>query len=88
MTRKLWAKCGIASAAAAEKGKTHTDTQIRDSVSLGDLKRYAAEPEAANASTVPQSRKGNHGPGGVPTKERTELAGAGEMTGSRQRGNY
>ncbi|KAA8575082.1 hypothetical protein EYC84_004298 [Monilinia fructicola] len=65
-----------------------THERALDSVSLGDLKRYAAEPEAANASTVPQSRKGNHGPGGVPTKERTELAGAGEMTGSRQRGNY
>lgn len=55
---------------------------------MADLKKYAAEPEAANASTVPQSRKGNNGPGGVPTKERTELANAGEMTGSTQRGNY
>ncbi|TGO47060.1 hypothetical protein BOTNAR_0547g00010 [Botryotinia narcissicola] len=59
-----------------------------DAISLEDLKKYAAEPEAANASTVPQSRKGNNLPGGVPTKERTELAGTDEMTGSRQRGNY
>ncbi|RAL68191.1 hypothetical protein DID88_008898 [Monilinia fructigena] len=65
-----------------------THERALDSVSLEDLKKYAAEPEAANASTVAQSRKGNNGPGGVPTKERTELAGAGEMTGSRQRGNY
>ena len=63
-------------------------TKIRDAISLEDLKKYAAEPEAANASTVPQSRKGNNLPGGVPTKERTELAGTDEMTGSRQRGNY
>ncbi|KAJ8066250.1 hypothetical protein OCU04_005332 [Sclerotinia nivalis] len=65
-----------------------THEKALDVVSLADLKKYAAEPEAADASTVPQSRKGNDYPGGVPTKERTELANAGEMTSSRYRGNY
>ncbi|PQE15979.1 hypothetical protein CJF31_00008575 [Rutstroemia sp. NJR-2017a BVV2] len=57
-----------------------THERALDVVSMDDLKKYAAEPEAANASTVPQSRKGNNMPGGVPTKERTELANRGEMT--------
>jgi len=47
-------------------------------VSMEDLKKHAAEPEAGNASNVAQSRKG--GMGGA-IKERTELANKGEMTG-------
>jgi len=42
------------------------------------LKKYAAEGEVGNASNVAQSRKG--GMGGA-IRERTELAGKGEMTG-------
>jgi hypothetical protein len=42
------------------------------------LKDHAAEMEVGNASTVAQSRK--WGMGGT-IKERTELAGRGEMTG-------
>ena len=48
-----------------------------DVVSMEDLKHHAAEPEVGNASNVAQSRKG--GMGGA-IKERTELAGKGEMT--------
>ncbi|KAM3069297.1 hypothetical protein ACMFMG_010804 [Clarireedia jacksonii] len=57
-----------------------THERALDAVSMEDLKKYAAEPEVGNASTVPQSRNGNSMPGGVPTKERTELANREEMT--------
>ncbi|TGO30625.1 hypothetical protein BPAE_0004g00830 [Botrytis paeoniae] len=98
---KKWCLCASRWKEAMEAAKNSRDENLvpkvhlhatheraLDAISLEDLKKYAAEPEAANASTVPQSRKGNNLPGGVPTKERTELAGTDEMTGSRQRGNY
>ena len=47
-------------------------------VSMADLKMFAAEGEAANASTVAQS---THGGLGGKIKQRTELAGKAEMTG-------
>lgn len=55
-----------------------TSEKALDVVSMEELKRHAAEPEAGNSSNVAQSRKG--GMGGA-IKERTELAGKGEMTG-------
>jgi hypothetical protein len=54
-----------------------THEKALEVVSYEDLKKFAAETEAANASTVAQSRKG--GMGGA-IKESTELAGKGEMT--------
>lgn len=46
--------------------------------------KYAAEPEARNSSNVPQGRNnaepGKGGVGSVETKEKTELAGKGDMT--------
>jgi hypothetical protein len=55
-----------------------TSEKALDVVSMEELKSHAAEMEVGNASTVAQSRKG--GMGGA-IKERTELAGKGEMTG-------
>ncbi|KAG0652007.1 hypothetical protein D0Z07_0927 [Hyphodiscus hymeniophilus] len=54
-----------------------TNEKALDVVGLEDLKKFAAEPEAGNASNVAQSRRG--GMGGA-IKERTELAGKGDMT--------
>lgn len=54
-----------------------THESALDSVSMADLKKFAAEPEAANASTVAQS---THGGMGGAIKQRTELAGKGDMT--------
>lgn len=54
-----------------------TSEKALDAVKLEDLKKYAAESEAGNASNVAQSRKG--GMGGA-IKERSELAGKGDMT--------
>jgi hypothetical protein len=55
-----------------------TSERALDVVSMEELKSHAAEMEVGNASMVAQSRKG--GMGGA-IKERTELAGRGEMTG-------
>ena len=55
-----------------------TSEKALEVVEMRDLKKYAAEGEVGNASNVAQSRKG--GMGGA-IKERTELAGKGEMTG-------
>jgi hypothetical protein len=55
-----------------------TSEKALEVVEMRDLKKYAAESEVGNASNVAQSRKG--GMGGA-IKERTELAGKGEMTG-------
>lgn len=57
-----------------------THEKALDVVGMDELKKYAAEPEAGNASTVAQSTKGNSAPGGVGTKQRSELANKGEMT--------
>jgi hypothetical protein len=54
-----------------------TDLKALDVVSMEDLKKYTAEPEAANASSVPQDTK--DGLGGA-IKEMSELAGKDEMT--------
>jgi hypothetical protein len=54
-----------------------TNERALDVVAMEDLKKYAAESEAGNSSNVAQSRSGGHG-GAV--KERTELAGKGDMT--------
>jgi len=54
-----------------------TNAKALDVIDIKDLKMYAAETEAANASNVAQSRKG--GLGGA-IKETTELANKGEMT--------
>jgi uncharacterized protein len=55
-----------------------TSEKALEVVEMRDLKKYAAEGEVGNASNVAQSRKG--GMGGA-IRERTELAGKGEMTG-------
>jgi len=55
-----------------------TSEKALEVVEMRDLKKYAAEGEVGNASNVAQSRKG--GMGGA-IRERTELAGTGEMTG-------
>ena len=55
-----------------------TSEKALEVVEMRDLKKYAAEGEVGNASNVAQSRKG--GMGGA-IRERTELAGRGEMTG-------
>ena len=58
-----------------------THEKALEVVSMHELKEHAAEGEAANASTIPQSAKGrNNYPGSVGTKTRTELAGKGEMS--------
>ena len=57
-----------------------THERALDVIDMKDLKENAAETEAGNASNVAQSRSGNAFPGGVNTKERTELAGKKEMT--------
>lgn len=57
-----------------------TNVKALDVLDMKDLSRFAAPGEAGNASTTPQSRKGNAYPGGVPTRETTELAGKGGMT--------
>ena len=54
-----------------------TNEKALDVVGLEDLKKFAAEPEAGNASNVPQSRKGGM-EGAI--KERSDLAGKGDMT--------
>lgn len=54
-----------------------THERALDVVSFEDLKRFAAEPEVGNASTVAQSRKG--GMGGA-IKEKTDLARKDDMT--------
>jgi hypothetical protein len=54
-----------------------THEKALDIVGYEDLKKFAAESEANNASNVAQSKKG--GMSGA-IKERTELAGKGEMT--------
>lgn len=54
-----------------------THEKALEVVGMDDLKKFAAESEAGNASTVPQSRKG--GLGGA-VKETSELAGKGEIT--------
>jgi hypothetical protein len=54
-----------------------THERALDAVSMEELKKYAAEPEVGNASTVPQSRKG--GMGGA-IREKTELASKDDMT--------
>ena len=54
-----------------------THEKALDVIGMEDLKKFAAEPEAANASNVAQSRKG--GMGGA-IKEKTDLAGKGQMT--------
>ena len=61
-----------------------THERALDVIGLGDLKKYAAEPEANNASNVAQSRQG--GMGGA-IKERTELASKDDMT-SREDPNH
>jgi uncharacterized protein len=55
-----------------------TSERALDVVSMEELKGHAAEMEVGNASTVAQSRKWGLG---AAIKERTELAGRGEMTG-------
>jgi 16S rRNA U1498 N3-methylase RsmE len=55
-----------------------TSEKALDVVSLQDLKKHTMESEVGNVSNVAQSRKG--GMGGA-IRERTELAGKGEMTG-------
>lgn len=60
-----------------------THEKALDVVDYGDLKKHAAAPEAAAASgrqDASESRKGGH-VGGTGLKERTDLAGKGEMTG-------
>ncbi|EHK96197.1 hypothetical protein GLAREA_03662 [Glarea lozoyensis ATCC 20868] len=56
-----------------------THERALEVLSIQDLKAHASEGEAANASTVAQSRNGN-GPGGVKTGETSELANPDEMT--------
>lgn len=69
---------GSSSSSIVPKVHLHaTNAKALDVVDLKDLKMYAAETEAANASNVAQSRKG--GMGGA-IKETTELANKGEMT--------
>jgi hypothetical protein len=48
-----------------------------DAVDMEDLKKYAAEPESKNGSNIALDRKGVIDSA---IKERTELAGKGEMT--------
>lgn len=59
-----------------------THEKALDVVGMEELRKHAAEPEAGNASTVAQSTGGggNKLGGGVGVKERTELAGKGDMT--------
>ncbi|KAL3422124.1 hypothetical protein PVAG01_06280 [Phlyctema vagabunda] len=71
-------------AAAAVVPKVHlhaTHEKALDVVGMDILRKYAAEPEVGNASTVAQSATGKSVPGvGVKMKEKTELAGKGDMT--------
>jgi len=69
---------GSASSSVVPKVHLHaTNARALDVVDLKDLKLYAAETEAANASSVAQS---THGGLGGAVKQRTELADRGEMT--------
>lgn len=50
-------------------------------VDMKDLRAHAAESEAANASSVAQNTGGGkNGLGSVGIKEKTEMAGKGDMT--------
>ncbi|TVY14313.1 hypothetical protein LARI1_G007392 [Lachnellula arida] len=58
-----------------------THERALDVVDMKDLRAHAAESEAANASSVAQSTGGGkNGLGTVGIKERTEMAGKGDMT--------
>lgn len=58
-----------------------TSEKALDVVDMSDLRKHAAEAEAANAGTVAQGTGGGgNGLGSVGLKERTDLAGKGDMT--------
>ncbi|TVY31869.1 hypothetical protein LSUB1_G008819 [Lachnellula subtilissima] len=71
-----------AKAAIIPKVHLHaTHERALDVVDLKDLRAHAAESEAANASSVAQDTGGaKNGLGSVGLKERTEMAGKGDMT--------
>jgi uncharacterized protein len=58
-----------------------THERALDVVDLKELRAHAAESEAGNASSVAQNTGGGgNGLGSVGIKEKTELAGKGDMT--------